>query len=178
MRGTADVGISETAPGHSQFRYLGVFRDQLVLVATPARARALPPRPTWSDLPDCAPVIWEKGDIAAVVAEALARPRRRPAPHCPTPRLRLDSTASVLSLIGSGRFPGFVTLGAARTALSAGDLVRVGTLEAPIRYWMFAPREREIEPLAALVATAATDQQAEHTGAAPAASVRRAAVAG
>ncbi len=173
MRGTADVGISETAPGHAQFRYLGVFRDQLVMVATPARARALPPRPTWSDLPDCAPVIWEQGDIAAVVSEALAAhgidPRR-----ITHPRLRLDSTASVLSLIGSGRFPGFVTLGAARTALASGDLVRVGTLEAPIRYWMFAPREREIEPLAALVATAATDQQAE-AGAAASASVRRAA---
>jgi DNA-binding transcriptional LysR family regulator len=180
MRGTADVGISETAPGHAQFRYLGVFRDQLVLAATPARARALPPRPSWSDLPDCAPVIWEQGDIAAVVVETLAAhgvdPRR-----IAHPRLRLESTAAVMSLIGSGRFPGFVTLGAARTALAAGDLVRVGTLEAPIRYWMFAPREREIEPLAALVATAATDQQAEHAGAAPAAppaAVRRAAVVG
>ncbi len=65
--------------------------------------------------------------------------------------------------------------------LAAGALVRVGAVEAPIRYWMFAPREREIEPLAALVATAATDQQAEiAAGPAPAAAAtaRRAAAVG
>jgi DNA-binding transcriptional LysR family regulator len=182
MRGTADVGISETAPGHAQFRYLGVFRDALTLVATPARARTLPPRPSWTDLPECAPVIWEQGDLAAVVTEALSAhgvdPRR--VAHS---RLRLDSTAAVLSLVGSGRFPGFVTLAAARAALAAGELVRVGAIEVPVRYWMFAPREREIEPLAALVATAATDQQAAERTAAPAATsppaaARRSAVVG
>ena len=38
MRGTADCGVSESTPGHQEFRYVGVFRDRLILCATRAWA--------------------------------------------------------------------------------------------------------------------------------------------
>jgi DNA-binding transcriptional LysR family regulator len=156
MRGTADAGVTESVPGHPQLRYLGIFGDQLILCATTARAQALPPSPSWKDLPDCAPVVWEESDLSALIVEALA------AQHIEAKRiarggLRLHSTAAVISVIASGRYAGFVTYGAARAELATGALVRLGQIEIPLRYWMFAPREREIEPLAALIAKAATE---------------------
>jgi hypothetical protein len=39
--------------------------------------------------------------------------------------------------------------------LASGGLARLGRIEIPVRYWMFALREREIEPFATEVAKAA-----------------------
>ena len=158
MRGTADAGVTETVPGHPQFRYLGVFADRLMLCAAPSRALTLPPPRTWADLPAWAPLVWEQSDLSTLIVEALATH------HLEAKRLlragpRLHSTAAVLSLIESGRHAGFVTYGAAWAMLASGALVEVGRLEIPIRYWIFAPRERELEPLAALIAKAAIDQR-------------------
>lgn len=160
MRGTADAGVAETIPGHPQFRYLGVFADRLMLCATPARARAMPPASTWADLTACAPLIWEEGDLSALMVDALAS-RQIETKKVFRTGLRLQSTAAVLSLIESGRYAGFVTYGSARDKLASGTLVEIRPFEIPLRYWMFAPRERDIEPLAALIAKSATELRAE-----------------
>jgi DNA-binding transcriptional LysR family regulator len=161
MRGTADCGISESAPGHQEFRYVGVFRDSLILCATNAWAERLPAPLTWNGLPDCAPIVWEVGtDLELFLSEALETNKidRRMIAH---DRLQLTSTAAVMSIAESGRYSAFVTMSAARTLLASGELVRLGRMEIPIPYWLFAPRQREIEPLGALIAKAA----AEMTGA-------------
>ena len=45
---------------------------------------------------------------------------------------------------------------AASTALAAGTLERVGKLEIPVPYWMFALRARDLEPFAMTIAKAAS----------------------
>jgi hypothetical protein len=45
-----------------------------------------------------------------------------------------------------------VTEKAVSSALTLKTLTRVGDIEIPLKYWMFALREKEIEPLASLVA--------------------------
>jgi DNA-binding transcriptional LysR family regulator len=73
MRGTADCGVSESAPGHQEFRYVGVFRDHPILCAagTWAERLALPLR--WNNLADCAPIIWEVGtEMEMFVNDAFA----------------------------------------------------------------------------------------------------------
>lgn len=153
MRGTIDVGITEAAPSHPQLRHLGVFQDRIILCATPWRAQVLPPDISWEVLANCGPVIWEQSDLTPLIAEALnARgidPRIIAHPY-----LRLTSTAAVLSVAESGRFPVFVTFRAARFFLQTGALTVLGRIEIPVKYWMIALRDREIEPLAALIAKA------------------------
>ena len=50
---------------------------------------------------------------------------------------------------------GLIPEGAASPLLASGMLVRTGLIEIPVRYWMFALRERDIDPLAAYVARVA-----------------------
>jgi len=42
MRGTADVGVTNTMPSHPQFRQVGIFGDRLILCGCPERARQVP----------------------------------------------------------------------------------------------------------------------------------------
>jgi DNA-binding transcriptional LysR family regulator len=79
-------------------------------------------------------------------------------------RLSLKSTAAVMSLAESGRYPAFVTRSAARKLLANGDLVKLGRVEIPVPYWLFAPRHREIEPLGALIAKAAAEMSGMGNG--------------
>jgi DNA-binding transcriptional LysR family regulator len=159
MRGTADCGVSESAPGHQEFRYVGVFRDSLILCATRAwaeRLRLMLPL-CWNNLADCSPIIWEVGTETEVfIRDALERNGidRRMIAH---ERLSLTSTAAVMSLVESGRYPALVTQSAARMLLASDELVKLGRMEIPIPYWLFAPRHREIEPLGALIAKAAAE---------------------
>jgi hypothetical protein len=44
--------------------------------------------------------------------------------------------------------------------------VRLGRVEIPVPYWLFAPKHREIEPLAALIAKAAAELSNVSNGAA------------
>lgn len=154
MRGTADVGVTEAMPSHPQFRHLGVFADRIILCATPDRAGRIPAALTWEELPQHGPILWEQTDLTPVILAALAshRVNLRRIAH---PRLRLASTMAVLAALRSGRFIGLVPQRAAAAALDSAALSRVGRLEIPLRYWMFALREREIEPFASLVARAA-----------------------
>lgn len=169
MRGTADCGVSESAPGHQEFSYLGVFRDSLVLCATRAGAERFPVPVGWNNLTECAPIVWEANtDMDVFVGDALESngvDRRMIALE----RLSLTSTAAVLSLVESGRYPGLVPQSAARRPLASGDLVKVGRVEIPIPYWLFAPRHRQIEPLGALIAKAAAEMSnSRHAAMAPA----------
>ena len=50
-----------------------------------------------------------------------------------------------------GRHIGLIPEGAASPLLASGMLVRTGLIEIPVRYWMFALRERDIDLLAAYV---------------------------
>ncbi|GGC81269.1 LysR family transcriptional regulator [Chelatococcus reniformis] len=154
MRGTADVGVTETMPSHPQFRHLGVFADRIILCAAPERASGISSALSWGDLAEHGPLLWEQSDLTPVILAALASHRvsLRGIAH---PRLRLTSTMAVLTALRSGRFIGLVPERAAATALASATLSRVGRLEVPLRYWMFALREREIEPFASLVARAA-----------------------
>jgi DNA-binding transcriptional LysR family regulator len=157
MRGTADCGISESAPGHQEFRYVGVFRDSLILCATKAWAERLPLPLNWNGLPDCAPIVWEVGtDLELFLSDALEsnQVERHIIAH---DRLSLTSTAAVMSIVESGRYPAFVTLSAARRLLASGELVRLGRMEVTVPYWLFAPRQKEVEPLGALIAKAAVE---------------------
>ncbi|MGA0533706.1 LysR family transcriptional regulator [Hansschlegelia sp. KR7-227] len=160
MRGTADVGVTEIVPSHPQFRHLGVFPDRLILAATPAKARSLPPDLSWDTLQDHGPLLWEQTDLTPIISEALSARRINPA-RLGHPHLRLTSAAAVLSALEAGRFAGFVSERAARAALSSGALARVGRLEISLRYWMFSLRERDIEAFASLVAKAAHEAAAE-----------------
>jgi DNA-binding transcriptional LysR family regulator len=167
MRGTADCGVSESAPGHQEFHYLGVFRDSLILCATAAWEKKLSRPPCWGNLADCAPIIWEIGtDIEGFISDALHNNGidRRSVTH---ERLKLTSTAAVMSLVDSGFYPGFVMRAAVRKSLASGHLVQLGRLEIPVPYWLFAPRHREIEPLAALIAKAAAEMGTAGNGAVP-----------
>lgn len=155
MRGTADVGLSESKPGHTEFRYYGVFRDQLVFCAAKSWATNRRGEPNWATLADFAPLIWERDtDLEPLILQELDSHGINAAQICAKP-LRLNSTAAVLSFLESGRYAGLVSFAAARHLLSSGRLVHFAALTIGVPYWIFSPRHREIEPLAALVARAA-----------------------
>jgi DNA-binding transcriptional LysR family regulator len=153
MRGSVDIGITEVEPSHPQFRHLGIFQDRIILCATPDRAAMLPADPGWVDMTACGPIVWEHSDVTSSIVAAFEHHKveLRRVVH---PYLRLTSSGAVVSLALSGRFPALVSLEAARFALATGKLRRVGTIEIPLKYWMYSLREREIEPLASLIAKA------------------------
>ena len=150
MRGTADIGITEIEPSHPQFRHFRVFSDRFVLVGTSsiaARAGA----PTWETLGNLGPVLWEESDLTPILMQAFEENKidTRRIVH---KRLRLASTAAVASALEDGRCAGFVAEHVARHSLANGGLVRIGSIEIPIHYWMFSLREREIEAFVSSVA--------------------------
>lgn len=160
MRGTADFGISEIAPTHPELRHVGIFSDKIILCATPARSRSLPPDVSWRNLQLQAPVLWERNDLAPIIVKILAD-HQIDAKRLGHAILRLTSTSSVLNALEGGKFVGFVTERAAHNALATKNLIRVGRIEIPLKYWMFALRDREIESLASVVVEGA---QAIHDG--------------
>lgn len=50
----------------------------------------------------------------------------------------------------------FAVRGSMRALLASGALVRIGRFEIPLRYWMFALRDRDIDPLVVQVARTAS----------------------
>jgi DNA-binding transcriptional LysR family regulator len=68
----------------------------------------------------------------------------------------LSSSTAVISALQGGRYIGLVPERAVIPLLASGMLVRIGPIEIPLRYWMFALRDRDIDPLAAQVARAAS----------------------
>jgi len=157
MRGTADVGLSESKPGHTEFRYHGVFRDSLVLCASARWAIGRSSEPSWATLADFAPIIWEREtDLEPVLLRELESRGLNPT-QISEKRIRLSSTAAVISLMDRGRYAGFVSLGAVRHLLAARQFVAFHEVDVPVPYWTFSPRHREIEPLAALIARAASE---------------------
>ena len=155
MRGTADAGVSESMPSHNEFRYYSIFEDILALCGSRGYAERLSEPPSWRTLAAIAPLVWETGtDLESVVTTALERQELDPV-RLVHPDVRLTTTAAVTSLALSGAHAAFVPLGAVSGLIAAGELVRLGALESAIPYWFFAPRHREIEPLAALLAEGA-----------------------
>lgn len=162
MRGTADVGVTNVMPSHPQFRQVGVFADRLILCGSPERARQAPDDVTWAKLTDQAPILWEQSELTPTLVAALAA-HRADASRLAHPALRLTSSMAVISALQGGRHIGLVPERAVTPLLASGTLVRIGLIEIPVRYWMFALRERDIDPLAAHVARAAS--LAAHGGA-------------
>jgi DNA-binding transcriptional LysR family regulator len=154
MRGTADIGITSILPSHPQFRQVGVFADRLILCAHPQKARELEEGIAWAQLGAHAPVLWEQGDLTPTFIAALSG-HQVDASRIAHPRLKLASSMAVISALLAGRHPGFVPERAARALLASGALTRIGVIEIPVRYWMFALRERELEPFATEIAQAA-----------------------
>lgn len=155
MRGTADAGVTNAMPSHPQFRQVGVFADRLLLCASPERARDVPHDLTWAQLVDHAPIVWERSELTQTLVAALSA-QRIDASRLAHLRLKLSSTMAVVSVLQGGHHVGFVPERAVAPLLSSGALKRVGLLEIPVRYWMFALRERDIDLLAAQVARAAS----------------------
>jgi DNA-binding transcriptional LysR family regulator len=62
---------------------------------------------------------------------------------------------AVISALRGGHYIGFVPERAAGPLLASGIPARIGLVEIPVRYWMFALRERDIDLLAAYVARVA-----------------------
>jgi DNA-binding transcriptional LysR family regulator len=155
MRGTADAGISEARPGHAEFRYYNVFEDPVVLCAAPDTAKANPSVSRWDDLPNAAPILWETGTaLERIILDAFEE-RGMDHSQIVHPMLRLQSTAAVITALAWGRWLGFAPRRAARAFLAKDELTAIGRIEVPVQYWIFASRDREIEPLAALIANAA-----------------------
>lgn len=155
MRGTADFGITNVIPSHPQFRQIGVFADRIVLCGRPEKAQAIPDGVAWARLIEHRPIIWEQGDLTPALAAALDG-HRVDMTRIVHPRLKLTSSMAVFSALQSGRYIGFVPEKAASAMLAAQELSRIGSIEVSVRYWMFALRERELEPLASRVAKAAS----------------------
>ena len=155
MRGTADAGISETRPGHTEFRYYSVFEDPLLLCAATHTAKAITGPLEWNSLPDAAPIIWETGTALERIILDTFEERGIDQNQLAHPALRLQSTAGVITALLWGRWPGFAPRRAASAFLTNGWLTPIGRMEIPVQYWIFAARDREIEPLAALIANAA-----------------------
>jgi hypothetical protein len=63
---------------------------------------------------------------------------------------------AVFSALQGGRYIGFVPEKAASAMLTSQDLTRIGSIEVSVRYWIFALRNRELEPFASRVAKAAS----------------------
>lgn len=155
MRGTADAGVSESRPGHTEFRYYSVFEDPLLLCAAPRTAKTITAPPDWNSLPDAAPILWETGTaLERIVLDAFEE-RGIDHDQIAHPALRLQSTAAVITALHWGRWLGFAPRRAASVFLTSGWLTAIGRMEIPVQYWVFAGRDREIEPLAALIANAA-----------------------
>jgi DNA-binding transcriptional LysR family regulator len=151
MRGTADVGVTSLLPSHPQFRQVRVFTDRLVLCGSIGRARQIPDDIGWSDLVEHGPILWEQGDLTPTIVAAISS-NKLDASRLAHPKLRLASSVAVVSALRAGRYIGFVPERAAGAALASGQIGRIGQLEIPVPYWMFALRDRELEPLAALIA--------------------------
>jgi DNA-binding transcriptional LysR family regulator len=155
MRGTADVGVTSAMPSHPQFRQVGMFADRLIVCGRPERARQIPDDVTWGKLMDQAPILWEQSELTQTLAAALVA-HRIDASRLAHPRLKLSSSMAVISAVQGGRYIGLVPERAVSPLLASGMLVRIGLVEIPLRYWMFALRERDIDPLAAQVMRAVT----------------------
>jgi DNA-binding transcriptional LysR family regulator len=156
MRGTANIGITESPPGHPQFQYLEVFSDEFILCATADRAAALRAPLDWSDLEDIGPVLWEMNtDLEHFIVDAL-RMRKVHDKRLLHEQFRLNSTAAVLCAVESGSFPGFITESIGRVRIEAGQLVKLGDFSIPIKYWLFESRQRESTALAKAFGRAAS----------------------
>jgi DNA-binding transcriptional LysR family regulator len=154
MRGTADVGVTNAMPSHPQFRQVGIFADRLILCGCPERARQVPDDVTWTQLIDQAPILWEQSELTPTLVAALAA-HRVDTSRLAHPGLKLSSSMAVISALRGGRHIGLIPERAASPLLASGMLVRIGPIEIPVRYWMFALRERDIDLLAAYVARVA-----------------------
>jgi DNA-binding transcriptional LysR family regulator len=154
MRGSADVGITEVVPSHPQFHHLGIFVDRIMLCAAPSKAATIPHSVDWGALHSHAPLLWEQGDLGAIITQEFVNRHLNSSRIC-HPTLRLASTSAVISALRGGRFVGFVTEKAASSSLALNTLARVGEIEIPLKYWIFSLREKEIEPLASLIANSA-----------------------
>ena len=155
MRGTADFGITNVIPSHPQFRQIGVFADRIILCGRPEKAETIPDGLAWARLIEHRPIIWEQGDLTPALAAALDG-HRVDMTRIAHPRLKLASSMAVFSALQSGRYLGFVPEKAASAMLASQELTRIGSIEVSVRYWMFALRERELEPFASRVAKAAS----------------------
>jgi len=155
MRGTADVGVTNAMPSHPQFRQVGIFADRLILCGCPERARQVPDDITWGQLIDQAPILWEQSELTLTLVGALAA-HRVDASRLAHPGLKLASSMAVISALRGGRYIGLVPERAAGPLLASGILMRIGHVEIPVRYWMFALRERDIDLLATHVARVAS----------------------
>ena len=154
MRGTADVGVTSALPSHPQFRHVGIFVDRLILCGGPARVRQVADGISWAELSEQAPILWEQSDLTPIIVAALAA-HRADTSRLAHPGPRLSSSAAVISALQAGRHIGFVPERAVKPLLGSGILARIGHFEIPLRYWMFALRDRDIDQLAAQVARAA-----------------------
>jgi len=155
MRGTADVGVTNAMPSHPQFRQVGIFADRLILCGCPERARQVPDDITWGQLIDQAPILWEQSELTLTLVGALAA-HRVDATRLAHPGLKLASSMAVISALRGGRYIGLVPERAAGPLLASGILMRIGHVEIPVRYWMFALRERDIDLLATHLARVAS----------------------
>lgn len=155
MRGTADAGVTNAMPSHPQFRQVGVFADRMILCGHRERARQIPDDVAWAELGEQAPILWEQSELTPALVAALAA-HRVDAGRLAHPRLKLSSSMAVISALQGGRHIGLVPERAAKPLLASGALVRIGRFEIPLRYWMFALRDRDIDPLVVQVARAAS----------------------
>jgi len=140
---------------HPQFRQVGIFADRLILCGCPERARQVPDDITWGQLIDQAPILWEQSELTLTLVGALAA-HRVDATRLAHPGLKLASSMAVISALRGGRYIGLVPERAAGPLLASGILMRIGHVEIPVRYWMFALRERDIDLLATHVARVAS----------------------
>jgi DNA-binding transcriptional LysR family regulator len=156
MRGTADIGITESPPGHPQFRYREVFSDEFVLCAAADCVVAARAPLNWSDLEDVGPILWEVDtDLEHFIVEAL-RTNKVHEKRLLHDQLKLNSSAAVLSAIESGSHPGFVVQSLGRVRIEKGMLVKLGDFSIPIKYWLFESRQRESSALAAAFSRASS----------------------
>ena len=158
MRGTADFGITNVIPSHPQFRQIGVFADRIILCSRPEKAQRISDSLTWANLIEHGPILWEQSDLTPTLVAALDEHRVN-ITRIAHPRLKLTSSTAVISALQGGRYIGFVSQKAASAMLASNGLARTGSIEVSVRYWMFALREREIEPFASRVAKAASSPE-------------------
>ncbi len=154
MRGTADFGITNVVPSHPQFRQIGVFSDRIVLCGRPEKVSKISDGFAWPQLIEHAPILWEQSDLTPTLTAALDAHRVN-IPRIAHSRLKLTSSSAVISALQGGHDIGFVSEKAAKSALSSNTLTRIGSIEVPVRYWMFALREHDLEPFASRIARAA-----------------------
>jgi DNA-binding transcriptional LysR family regulator len=147
--------VTNAMPSHPQFRQVGIFADRLILCGCPERARQVPDDVTWAQLIDQAPILWEQSELTPTLIAALAA-HRVDASRLAHPGLKLSSSMAVISALRGGRYIGLVPERAASPLLASAILVRIGLVEIPLRYWMFALRERDIDLLATHVARIAS----------------------